>query len=90
MMSDRPVGIPMEHDADDCSHNKEFLAPKSRYSGSDQQVMCRRCGAQLWAVGDSTLRVLNAARVVDYEYQCTECGDKFDYPSHAKGHGCDS
>lgn len=80
MMTDEqaPPGAP---ETGDCSHDEAYLEEKAEVVGDSDYVQCRRCGMTLWLVGEHRLKVIKAPKVVNFRYECIDCGEETAWPS---------
>lgn len=88
MMSDNEEVGSLSDEVEACSHDIRYRVARTTAIDGVEHSRCGNCGADLWVAGGTILVTIKQPKVVDFVYECDDCGDRFDYPSLADEHRC--
>lgn len=80
-----PSGGPEQ---EDCSHDEAYLKDEADYLGGARFAKCRRCGLSLRLIGGHRLKPIRAPEVINYSYDCIDCGLVTEFPGYAENVEC--
>jgi len=87
-MSEGEVPPGDDYDPAECSHDEAYLVEKAVFISDSEYYQCRRCGQLLWFAGGHRLKVEKAPKVVNYSYECIDCGEQTELPSGVYNSEC--
>lgn len=88
-MSDHGTSINQGYPSDECSHEEAYLDTDIDVPGSGDYALCRRCGAGIWLVGEHKLVTIKSSKVINFQYECVNCGVGVGFPSGADEFECE-